>query len=245
MKMFKGLLFREYFIIRKKMVLSLVGFAMIAALSLLVLLSFRIGNLAQLPENVKAELAKGFGIPMDLTIVVYSGTLVWGCAEAAMRDEFPAWQRFRRATPVSPWRFALARYIVLAGSCVLGLVCDLLYELAYCAIRDERLNVESIAAVMMVFTLMTVVGMVFQLAVMWLHSLDKAGIVLCVLMMGFSMIVMFSVMTVASDEEGLDRYRASITELAMKLLPFMPLILPGILLTGYVCTGFLLKRREK
>lgn len=243
---FKGLLFREFFIIRKQMVLNLASFVLIAALSLLILLSFRIGNLALLPENVKAELANGFGVPMDLTIVVFSGTLLWGCAEAVKRDEFPAWQRFRRTTPVSPWRFALARYIVLAGACVLGLVCDLLYECVYCAIRDERLNVESIAAGMMFFAFLTAFGVIFQLAVMWLHSLDKAGIVLCVFVMGCAIMpLMLAGMTAASGGEELDRFRAIITEPAMKLLPFMPLILPGILLAGYVCAGFLLKRREK
>lgn len=243
MKMFKGLLFREFFIIRKEMVLNLASFVLIAAVSLLVLLSFRIGNLALLPENVKAELENG--VPMDLMIVVISGSVVMGCAGAVMRDEFPAWQRFRRTTPVSPWRFALARYIVLAGSCVLGLVCDLLYELAYCAIRGERLNVEKIAAGMMLFAFLTAFCVVFQLAVTWQHSKDRAGIILCVLMMAFTVIFTFSGITAVSYREGFDNLRVYITEPAMRLLPFMPLILPGILLTGYVCTGFLLKRREK
>lgn len=240
---FKGLLFREFFIIRKLMVLNLASFALIAAISLLILLSFRIGNLALLPENIKAELTKGFGVPIDLVITVFAGTLVWGCAEAVMRDEFPAWQIFRRTTPVSPWRFALARSIVLAGSCVLGLVCVFLYELFYCAIRDERLNEEKIAVILVVFALQTVLGVIFQLAVMWLHSRDKAGIVLCVLMC--SMIIFFSSLTVTSDGDVLKWLRVSGTEVAKRLLPFMPLIFLGILLAGYVCSGFLLKRREK
>lgn len=240
---FKGLLFREFFIIRKLMVLNLASFALIAAISLLILLSFRIGNLALLPENIKAELTKGFGVPIDLVITVFAGTLVWGCAEAVMRDEFPAWQIFRRTTPVSPWRFALARSIVLAGSCVLGLVCVFLYELFYCAIRDERLNEEKIAVILVVFALQTVLGVIFQLAVMWLHSRDKAGIVICALMC--SMIIFFSSLTVTSDGDVLKWLRVSGTEVAKRLLPFMPLIFLGILLAGYVCSGFLLKRREK
>lgn len=240
---FKGLLFREFFIIRKLMVLNLASFALIAAISLLILLSFRIGNLALLPENIKAELTKGFGVPIDLVITVFAGTLVWGCAEAVMRDEFPAWQIFRRTTPVSPWRFALARSIVLAGSCVLGLVCVFLYELFYCAIRDERLNEEKIAVVLVVFALQTVLGVIFQLAVMWLHSRDKAGIVICALMC--STIIFFSSLTVTSDGDVLKWLRVSGTEVAKRLLPFMPLIFLGILLAGYVCSGFLLKRREK
>lgn len=240
---FKGLLFREFFIIRKLMVLNLASFALIAAISLLILLSFRIGNLALLPENIKAEFTKGFGVPIDLVITVFAGTLVWGCAEAVMRDEFPAWQIFRRTTPVSPWRFALARSIVLAGSCVLGLVCVFLYELFYCAIRDERLNEEKIAVILVVFALQTVLGVIFQLAVMWLHSRDKAGIVICALMC--SMIIFFSSLTVTSDGDVLKWLRVSGTEVAKRLLPFMPLIFLGILLAGYVCSGFLLKRREK
>lgn len=242
---FKGLLFREFFIIRKLMVLNLASFVLIAVISLLILLSFRIGNLALLPENIQAEFTKGFGALIDLIITVFAGALVWGCAEAVMRDEFPAWQIFRRTTPVSPWRFALARYIVLAGSCVLGLVCVFFYELFYCAIRDERLNEEKIAVVLVVFALLTAVGVIFQLAMMWLHSRDKAGIVLCVLMMGCSMIIFFSGLTVSSDGDVLEWLRVFGTKFAMKLLPFMPLIFLGILLAGYVCSGFLLKRREK
>lgn len=241
----KGLCYREMLLARRSFLLAFVSFLCMAVLMLLVLLSFRIGNLALLPDELQKELKTLFLEPMLLLPVFLSGMEVYACAESStMQDAFMPWKYFRMASPIGPWQFACAKYLFLAAVCMLGLFCSFGYAAAVCGISGIAFDTEKIAMIMTVFIVTALLAVANQMLLLRFHSKDLAGVVL----MGALLTVLLPLLLL--DAAGVllsgDETLYSVFKgLALALFPVSPLLLAGILLMGCVGTRIVYGRREQ
>lgn len=241
---FRYLLYREAVMSLKYMKSSITGFMSISVMFLLFRLSMVCGNLASafdFGEEVGA-IVNPMLIGLDFTPVVMLGAMLMSLAESDEHETAAVWRRFRMTLPVSPWKYAFAKFtfvaIILAAAMVLGII----YMAISCSISGTAFDGRMIGMILVIFTMMLAFAMLMKILVFVFGSMEKAGIAA----------VFISLFAVAPIMFREDRNEApnlnAMNELfdkAAKLAPFMPLIMIGLLGLGYVVTALMLKRRER
>lgn len=172
----KALLWREQSLAKKQMLINTVLFTAGVLLGVLVLLSFRIGNLKTLEEP---EL-RGM---IELMVLVYPAASALGylfalVEGAAVKDEGIGWRRFRRTTPIPPICYALANYCLLLFWFVVGILLALCYLAVTFLLSGRTMDANVLGGVATVAIVILVFTVVLQLLTMLYHSLDKAGFTL-------------------------------------------------------------------
>lgn len=241
---FRYLVYREAVMSLKYLKSSIIGFMSISVMFLLFRLSMECGNLASafdFGEEVGA-IVNPMLIGFDLTPVVMLGAMLMSLAESDEHETAVGWRRFRMTLPVSPWKYALAKFtfvaIILAAAMVLGII----YMAISCSISGTAFDGRMIGMILVIFTMMLAFAMLMKILVFVFGSMEKAGIAA----------VFISLFAVAPIMFRKDRNEApnlnAMNELfdkAAELAPFMPLIMIGLLGLGYVVTALMLKRRER
>lgn len=236
------LVYRE--LIRSRKVVAFGYFGALAGGILLVLvaLSFRVGNLSLLPADIREGFDKinnSASLPM---LAVLSG-MSMSSAVSSDTEGFGLWRMFRRSTPVSPLKFAAAKYISLFIYLIISFVSALILSALFCAAAEIPLTLE-ICAVMVACveaTLLFSVAMTVIQAAMR-SSGDKAGLILTtVLVVPFSVIGIY----ITDNEIDLGITPESMTKFCVDILPFTPLILAVVFAAAIFLTAAAYKRREK
>lgn len=241
---FRYLVYREAVMTLKYLKSTIIGFMSVAVMFLLFRLSMVCGNLASVfdfGEEVGA-VVNPMLIGLDFTPVVMLGAMLMSLAESDEHETAVGWRRFRMTLPVSPWKYALAKFtfvaIILAAAMVLGII----YMAISCSISGTAFDGRMIGMILVIFTMMLAFAMLMKILVFVFGSMEKAGI-------AATFISLFAVAPIMFRE---DRNEApnlnAMNELfdkAAELAPFMPLIMIGLLGLGYVVTALILKRRER
>ncbi len=237
------LVYRELIRSRKAVVFGYFGAMAGGILLILVALSFRIGNLAMLPSDIREGFDKinnGASLPM---LAILSGMSMSSAAASSDTEGFGLWRMFRRSTPVSSLKFAAAKYITLFIYLIISFVSALILSVLFCAAAEIPLTLEVFAvmtacveATLLFSAAMTVIQAAFR------SSGDKAGLILtAALVVPFSVIGTF--LTVNEIDPGITP--ESVTGFCADILPFSPLILAVIFAAAIFLTAAAYKRREK
>lgn len=236
------LVYRELIRSRKAVMFGYFGAMAGGILLILVALSFRVGNLAMLPTDIREGFDKinnGASLPM---LAILSG-ISMSLAVSSDTEGFGLWRMFRRSTPVSPLKFAAAKYITLFIYLIISFVSALLLSVLFCAAAEIPLTLEVFAvmtacveATLLFSAAMTVIQAAFR------SSGDKAGLILTTaLVVPFSATGMF----LTANDIDLGITPESMTKLCVDILPFSPIILAVIFAAGIFLTAAAYKRREK
>lgn len=236
---FSGLLFRELQLSKTKMATGLAAFLVLGLLGVLILLSFRYGNLSLLPEDMGETIRLSL-IPMiELMPTLLAGVSILTLAEVSVRDELPVWRRFRRSTPVSNWKWAGAKYTLMFFMYLAGVILSVLYTALLSAVSGTEFTIQKLSVIMLVMTAILIFGVLFQLFIMLFHSLEKAGLALMVIIM--AAVVPYAL----QDQDGGENIMEILQNFSVVILPFIPLIVIAVLLGGFCAAAMLFKRREK
>ena len=170
---FAALLYREYAICKKALCTTLISVPIFSALPILFALSLRFGNLAMLPDVIVADLRANDDLLLKLSAVITPCMLCLSVSEPAIHDAMPKWDRFRRSTPVSPMRIALAKYtfyaMMLVGSFLFAVAALSIFTIA----MDIPMLKSDFGVILMIITVICIMSVLSQLFIMLFRSVDK------------------------------------------------------------------------
>jgi len=240
--MMKFLVYRELIRSRKIVLFSFDGAMAGGILFILIALSFRVGNLALLPQTVHDEFNKinnSVSLPM---LALLSGMPMISAASSETEDR-ELWRMFRRSTPVTPLKFAAAKYIALLIYLLASFAGAFLVSAVFCAAADIALTFEDCAVIVFCVEAALQFSVAMQVIQAAMRSSgDKAGLILTIiLVVPFSVIGLFC--TANDIDPGVSP--ESFVSLCALILPFTPLILAVIFAAGIFLTSAAYKRREK
>ena len=247
---FGALLAREFIGMNKMRRADIIMCLLIIPLPFIILLSFRHGNLGTLiPEDVHWVFLGMDGINLKLFAIMGGAMMTMGSSENMTPDISAKWDHFRRSTPVTHARMALSKMTSQGIFSLVGIALSLLSLW----LMDLALGVEFSAAdaglaicIVAGITLFSVLAMLF---VTFFRSVDKGMIALLGVIMVVTFILLFDKEAPrVPNEEKLEQamqFAAKAQDLCTEILPFLPLILIGTLLLGFIALTLLYKRRER
>ena len=242
---FGGLLFREWYMAKNKVILYLAMIAAVFALCILALLSFEYGNLALLEEQIKADVYAQVVPIVKLYPMIAAGMLCAAVGESAIYDEKKLWKYFSKSTPVTCFRIAGAKYTLMAMAAVAGLLLSLGFILGMnLVMKTPAQNDLPLSLVM--FSLVVLMSVILQLGGQTTGSADKAGIIMAAVFLVGVVGLAYFFKTKELPQE------ATIAERITMFLPDLPtsaviaaVVIVGSLAAGFVCSAMLYKRGEK
>ncbi len=247
---FRALIAREFIGMRKMVRSYIILSLLIIPMPFIVLLSFRHGNLGTLiPEDMHWVFLGMDGINLKLFAIMGGAMITMGSSENMAPDISVKWDHFRRSTPVTHARMALAKMASQGIFSLLGIALSLLSIW----LMDLALGLELTAAdaglaigVVAAITLLSVLALLFMTA---FRSVDKGMIALLGVIMAVMFLLMFDKEAPrVPHEDKMEQAMQSMSKVqdfCTELLPFLPLILIGTLVLGFIGLTLLLKRREK
>ncbi len=233
---------RELIRSRKVVAFSYFGAMAGGILFILIALSFRVGNLALLPQDIRDgfnNINNSASLPL---MAVLSGMSMASAASTDTEDR-ALWRMFRKSTPVTPLKFAAAKYITTFIYLLISFVSAVLLSVLFCAAAEIPVTLEvcAVMAACVEATLLFSVTMQVIQAVAR-SSGDKAGLIItAVLVVPFAAIGLF--LTANDIDPGITP--ESLKSLCVNIFPFTPLILAVIFAAGIFLTAAAYKRREK
>lgn len=239
---FSALLYREWVLSKGTYVSSLINCAIITALGALVLASLKYGNLAKLPETA-AELVN-LMVPLFIYLLppFMSSLLISSATETSFRDEQTMWKRFRRACPVKPSKFALAKSVMLTVSLLAAICFGFAYVAIMRVIDGKHLSVADAGYLMTFYAAAAALMVYVQIMIMLLHSLDKAMMALFIpaILIGLGLS-----MASGMKEVGTEVILDALQNFCTGFLPFSPLVIAAILGIQFAALTALIGRSEK
>ncbi len=238
----KALVYRELVRSRKVVIYTLITSVSVSALFILVALSFQVGNLALLPQAMRDSFFE-LNNTVSLPLLAFLGGIIMMSAVSADSESSRLWRMFRKSTPITPLKFAGAKFLMLGFWLLVSIVCAFLFSWLFCLAADIQFTLGNLATAVGCLEAVLFLTVVFQVVQAFMRtSQDKAGLVLAAVFL-----VPVAVVGFVCTENGIDLGITpdKLTELCVTLLPFTPLILAGIFGAGVLLTAVAYKRREK
>ena len=254
---FAALLYREGLLVKKSLLINAISSICMLTIVVLVLLSFRYGNLALIfkDSGMVTEDAQAFITAMSEAMkymsvfsVSISGLLA---ADATARDvKKPVWEHFRRSTPVSCYRIALAKTVIMTIGIAASVALAMITINIVCYAIGDPVTESDIALAFVIVGFASLLGAFQSVAVAHFKSPDKAGIA----MIGFMLVCAIPISPVFSGDTSLPSdtpeqrmgiMMTTINEAAVSLLPFVLFIFVAIIVLHFIILSLVLKRREK
>ena len=218
---------------RKGAILSVIFTVLTVGIFVLIALSFNYGNLGKLPIEAKEsffDMNNSVSVPL---IAIISGFIIDAAIDGG-RETNLCYRLFRRSTPISPLKYSAVNVIMMSIYLVIGL------GLAF-GLSALEFTVEHAAAIFFCIEfvlMMNVIMMILQASSRL--SKDKAGITM-IFMFCIPMFIIFLITQGTAFEISPE----DITAFFLKLFPFSPLIILGLLAACLFLTAAGIKRREK
>ncbi len=225
---FRYLLYREALLSKKLISNAIISSICLAAVFILIHLSIKYGNLAGLFEGIEGALTG-----MDYIPCVGFCTLLMSIGEATHTELNSAWRKFRLSTPVSPWRFSLAKYTYIAIITVAVTLISIGYKALCNYISGAGFGVKETSVILCIAALFLAFTTVMQILLFIFGSIEKAGIAATIIVL-----VLYRIFDETIDSS------INILNKTEKFLPFMPLVFIAIFGIGFSTTALFLKRRE-
>lgn len=245
---FFALLYREVLLMKKSLLVSGVIALIFILFPVLILLSFRFGNLKLI---IPEDAISGSVSIIKLMPVMATTLFVMLPSDTATQDiAKPIWDHFRRSTQVSAVRLALAKTVMSAVGLGISLIITIpiIYIIAH--VMGTTVTDIDIGMAILFVSLMAMLSTVFGAAIYFFKSVDKGGLVMTgvmfVAVFGFMSPIMGKLTALppghAERNVIMDTY---INKLITNVAPFTPLMLIGVILIQFVLLFFIFKRREK
>lgn len=244
---FSGLLYREWVLLKKSLVIALITSVSAVILSFLVVLSSRYGNLAMLDEGLKAKIFGDFGIAVKAFPALTVCFLVNVPADAAGFETKTVWEHFRRSTPVSGFRLALAKYTIMTAFTLVAAGGVVGVTALMCAALGTSLTASDITVSLVLLAVVVIMSVVMQVSATFFKSPDKSGLAA----LGAMLVCLLPIIAANRDiiAESSDMTVAErlnlLTDKLSGVLPFVPLVIAAVLALGLFATTLIYKRREK
>lgn len=238
----KGLVYQEFLRSRKALIFGTIGAIAVASLFILTALSFRFGNLALLPK-VAYEGFFNIISTVALPLVAFISGITVQSASSADSESNLLQRMFRKSTPITPFKYAAAKFILMSGYLVLGLALAFGLSTAFCAALEIPFATENIATMFACVEIILLFSVMMTVLQTFLHaSRDKVGLILILIFIAPIMVVGL-IMTLNNIELNLSF--DDILRFCTTIFPFSPLIIAVILGVGLFLTTAAFKRREK
>ncbi len=245
---FAALLYRELVLMKKLLLAYSIGSLIFILFPVLILLSFRFGNLKLI---IPEDAISGSMTIIKLMPIMAAGLFAMLPSDAASKDiAKPIWDHFRRSTQVSAVRLALAKTVmnIIGLAVALTISIPLTYIIAYAA--GTTVTGNDIGMSLLFVTFMDLMSVVFGVAMYFFKSVDKGGL----FMSGITAACVIGFMIPITDElnklppghaERDVIMEAYLNDAITNLSPFTPLMLIGVILIQFALLLFVFKRREK
>ena len=245
---FAALLYRELLLMKKSLLAYGIGSLIFILFPILILLSFRFGNLKLIfPEDA----ISGSMTIIKLMPVMAAAMFAMLPSDNATKDiTKPIWEHFRRSTQVSATRLALAKTIMNVIGIAVSLIISipLTYIIAYAG--GATVTGDDIGLSLLFIAFMALMSVVFAVAIYFFKSVDKGGLVMTGVMVatmfGFMIPIMGELNKLPPGHAQRDVImEAYLNDVIANLAPFTPLMLIGVILIQFALFLFIFKRREK
>ena len=246
----KSLIYKEFYMARKPLLIQTVNFILFAVLGILVELSFRIGNLALLPDTVLSEIKAMADFSIILFPIFMAGTFSYIISDVALKDENIAWKRFCYTLPAGHMDFAMAKYLSMLLAIAVEIVISFAYVAAVCRVMGSPFSRVYLSYILAVVALAAVMAVSNHIGILLFHTRDKAGLFMMGVILGISLIVVyfsgnFAVMD--SGNMGLENVsvrKEAMDAAAVNLLPWFAVMIGAVWVIGFLTSSMLYKRRE-
>lgn len=233
-RLFKSLLFREYYVARKLYISNLIGYFMFVLVSLLALLSYRWGNL-HLYSHLMSDTVKTWLDNVIKFAPVFIASFFWGGAlDTIPNDEKVSWARFRMACPAKPFTLALAKYSCLFLACLISLCMVFGWLGLHSLLTETAITSGDLRIILATYGILAFFYVTLVNLTIWLKKSEPAAFV-------FLGVLYSSIMIISLIDPNFTKAK----DLGIRLIEFIPLIIPVLLGLGLLCTTILYGRREK
>lgn len=157
----KGLVFRELYLVRKNYVLSLIIWLIIAVIGILIPLSIKYGNLADMAigESVDRQ-AELFNIYLYIPMLVLMISVQ--LPDVIYADYASKWALFRITTPLSEREYSNARYILKSLVLLAAVLLNLIITLVICNLYDQPFTRTIFGTQMLIALVTQLVGIITE-----------------------------------------------------------------------------------
>lgn len=249
---FSNLLYRDFYMMRKQIIVALISFAGSALFCALILLSIRFGNLSKMAEMVQidgeeaelmlANMLKGAIFVAKILPSVMCAMIPFAVTNLTNYDEDHRFRLFMKSTPLTPVRRSLVRSCTNLICTVGGLALAIGYMFIVGLLTGEGLSYEDVSTLTGIFIFYTVFTLIAQLAIMRMHNNDKAML----LILGVAVVAVFIISRMMPKPEGEDDNPFGLLlRLAQDIFPFTPVIIIVGIAIYFGVSVYLYQRREK
>lgn len=233
--LFKGLLFREFYITRKTYMMYLEIYFISAMISLLALLSSKYGNLHTYSHLLNTNV-------LDIVIKFVPagfGACFFACnMDSVSHEETVGWRRFRIFCPATPFQLALAKYSCYVITLMVSLLLTFGWLGLYTLLTGKSFTHQDLSIIMAIYCAIALLSVSISTISIWLKGKMLVGtifgIVFGIIFLGLLILL-----------NNVDFEPSALKAIWLALVPFIPLIILVILLLGLFCTTKLYGRREK
>lgn len=246
----KSLIYKEFYMARKPLLIQTVSLILFAVLGILVELSFRIGNLALLPDAVLSEIKEMVDFSVILFPVFMAGSFSYTISEVSVKDENIAWKRFCYTLPAGHMDFAMAKYLSMLLIMAAEIVISFAYVAAVCRVMGILFSRVYLSYILAVIAAATVMAVSYHIGILLFHTRDKAGLFMLGVFLGICLIVVyfsgnFSVMDSGNiGLENMSMRREAIDAAVVNRLPWFAVMICAVWGIGFLISTMLYKRRE-
>lgn len=245
---FSALLYREWVLVKKPLIVTFIVSLSTVILTFLIVLSFKYGNLAMLDEKLRAAVFGDSALVVRAMPAFTVSLLAGASSDSAVIDANIKWDRFRRTTPASCLRLAIAKYTIVTALTIIATGGTLGVTALMCYVMDAEFTASDAAFSLVLLAIAVIFSVTMQVAVAYFRSVDKAGMAA----MGVMAACMIPVIVANRDFFSIDNAAMSSTErlniLTKKfadILPCVPFVIAAALAVGLFATTMIYKRREK
>lgn len=233
-RLFKSLLYREFYVARKFYILGILIYLMFVVVSLLALLSCQWGNLHQYSHLMSELVKKGIDRAIRFAPFIIATSFFEGAMDSVPNDEKVGWRRFRAACPATPFQLSLAKYSCLFLTMLISFAMAMGWLGLYSLITGTAINSKDLTFLFAIYSAEVFLFLIIINLTIWLGNSDFAVFIFLGILFG-------SIIIIALMDPDFSKTKA----LGISLLPFTPLIILVLFLLGIFCTTILYKRRER
>ena len=253
---FAGLLYREYYIVRTDYIIGLITFLVSAILGILIMLSFRFGNLGLLVgdlsgnstgminnENISRFIRETGIMFMKYFPVFMTYVIGLNSPNAASRDTLTSWNRFVHCMPVTPLRYAAVKTAATAISMGITFLLAVSYLYLVQLASGIMFSYTDLSAVIFLLTFVAVVSVLAQIFVTLFKNRDMGYLCTILLISVPGIIISLKNNAIEEVEEN-----PSVSELlgkAQAACPYALMIIAFSFAALFISMYLLYKRRER
>lgn len=244
-KSIKGLIYSDFCLTKKGVISNLTLSGIFVALCFLVWLSIKYGNLKLMLDSFVEEdqesLLHNLSMASKFIPILFLCSLSTVCAEICAKEVKPKWNCYRMSLSVTPWRYAMGKYTYMLILNLGGGALATAYMVLYSVATEGQLVITDYIYLLLIMCGMATFVIFFMDITLLVRSMDIAGFVFFLLIMGGCLVLS------ANSEEvnRVEQIRDALTHFSSENLWVLVVYYMLIHILGYLVAVRLYTRREK